>query len=1590
MHCSKTIQRLVSKRTSLFALCLSLTFPLAAQQVQTNVAVNQTAVTTQNNINEVDRPDVETLVRSGSPEVSITSQHISRLSNVHHMYLRQAIAGIEVYGTESSIHFEADGSTLLMHNNFVANLDQQLRSAAPRLSAEEAIAAVSSQMGYSLDNIELQKEEGGVQRIALYNDAGISLREIPVKLIYYYNENVGVVAAWELSVLELDSSDWWNFWVDASTGAILDKSNFFASCRFDESEDGDNHGHDHEHNDAQIKAFQKFELPTPAEKVETSGTMVAPREYTVFAMPVESPNHGDRSVVSIDDVENATASPFGWHNDGTDDYTITLGNNVYAREDTNADNSGGFSPDGGVNLEFNYTLDLNVNNNSASQEAAITNLFYWNNIIHDVLYFYGFTPAAGNFQWDNNGEGGSGSDLVIAEAQDGSGTCNANFGTPADGSIPLMQMYICGTRDGDYDNGVIVHEYAHGISNRLVGGRLNASALTNSEQMGEGWSDIYGLLLTMEPGDSGEDVRGIGTWLVGEDADGPGIRTYPYSTDFGINSLTYNDINTEAQPHGVGAVWASTLWDLTWLLVDDYGFSTDFYSVTGNVNNDAGNVQALALVTEGLALLAANPGFESGRDAILAADTAIYGGANHCAIWEAFAKRGMGASGSEGNTNNTTDGSAAFDLPTNIAGFDNSISQACLAGGLQTSLTGGFPSGGTYGGPGVNNTAGNTYSFNPATAGVGLHAITYTVNDFCNNNASTVFTEYIEVQDSDLQLTCPADMIVQADSFTSCTAQVVFDYPVPVGDLCDRTLADLSQNTNNTNTNALHCGGSQNGHARLFNLNTEGINRNYHLDGIDVKITSSTGAVPIIANIYLSSQLTGGITNYGFPVSSYVEPFASASSVVPTLVDAFHTIPMDVFLPAGSEFYVEVITPSSDPALVAYNSAGSPPANETAAGYIGSNGCGIGTYGTLASIGFGELAALIQISGSESNEYTTTQTGGPVSGSVFSAGATTVTFQTSSLTQGTSNCSFDVVVQGKPTIFDNGIWSPAVPGAGAHAVFSENYSTNTDNVSACSCEVDSGNTVTVEAGDHLDIYGNVIVNGSLIIEHQGSLRQTDDAATVANNGTINVNTTSPNLASRDFMILGSPMDGDTRNGVWNSAFLVLNHTTANFVPNPLVEALMPGAENFADDNYDNWNAYSGAITPGEGFIVRPQAGFGQPGGVFNYTYNSGTLNNGVVAFDVVYNDDPDTADPDDDKNYSPNVVANPYPSAISTADFIVANDMVDEVYFWEHITPPSSTIPGAGSMDFSMEDISMRNITGGVAATNYTGPAVNSTTYNQYIAASQGFGFKANLDEVINNGGNVNDDLIFNNSMRVVGNNDNLRGPENKDRILLAVASSEYDVKRTTLIGFLPEASPGMDRGYDSRRLATMLSIYSHLQDGSGQLGIQAREAFQTDIEVELGFSTLIDANTYYKISIEQIEGSNLAGVTVYLKDNHNPSYGLHNLSSAPYEFTSEATTQHNRFTLLFEPSEVLDTSDFLSQEIGLYPNPANDMVRIYSGQQEMSRVQIFDVQGRQIRSVELNNVSNLDLDLRNLQAAIYFVRIDTDQGSITKRVIKN
>lgn len=265
-------------------------------------------------------------------------------------------------------------------------------------------------------------------------------------------------------------------------------------------------------------------------------------------------------------------------------------------------------------------------------------------------------------------------------------TVNATFNVPST-PPPFVNL------DGDFDNGVVGHEYGHGINIRLVGGRFNSGCVGARESMGEGWADFIGKIIQLRNLENGISLNGTGTFVSGQAPDGIGIRPAPYSGDIANNPMTYelliqDNLNaTYTVPHGVGSVWAGMLMDLAWDLIAVYGFTDDIYDANGQF----GNTIALSLVVEAMKLTACSPGFVDGRNAILRADDVLYGngvagsgtGPNQCIIWSAFARRGVGLSANQGLTTSTSDGNSAFDLPATctpnflIDNGDDEIEEIC-------------------------------------------------------------------------------------------------------------------------------------------------------------------------------------------------------------------------------------------------------------------------------------------------------------------------------------------------------------------------------------------------------------------------------------------------------------------------------------------------------------------------------------------------------------------------------------------------------------------------------------------------------------------------------------------------------------------------------------------------------------------------------------------------------------------------------------------------------------------------------------------------------------------------------------------------
>ena len=543
---------------------------------------------------------------------------VTSISGVTHYYYTQTYRDIPVYNAQLQMHVTKQGEISLINNDFIPDLANKIKSIAPNVSATTAIYSAATELGIDTSLLPtLEKKLNDNRETALFQPSQIAPNGLTSKLVFIQMSASDVALAWNFQ-FQMDSG-WPDITVNAETGELI-----------------------------------------------TSFDMMKDAAYKVYGAPIESPIHTfplppeDARTLEIDP-EDPIASPDGWLSNSNG---VMLGNNVHACADSNNNNVCDTPEPVCTAGVCDFSINL-TSAPSASKSAAIANLFYWNNYIHDVQYQYGFDEVGGNFQEDNFGRGGSGSDSVNADAQD-SGNCNANFSTPTDGSNPRMQMYICDednpSRDGDFDNGVITHEYGHGISTRQVGGPSNSSCLNNTQQGGEGWSDFLALVYTAKPGDQGTDARGVGSYLVALDPD-QSIRPQRYSTDPSINSYTYASLNGLSVPHGVGSVWAQALWEVYWVLVNEHGFEEDLVNFDINDPNEAGNKRALFYVNEGLKNTACSPTHVSARDGVIAAVNNSFGGEDLCRVWAAFADYGLGIDAVSGGSNSTNP-TNGFSLPT--------------------------------------------------------------------------------------------------------------------------------------------------------------------------------------------------------------------------------------------------------------------------------------------------------------------------------------------------------------------------------------------------------------------------------------------------------------------------------------------------------------------------------------------------------------------------------------------------------------------------------------------------------------------------------------------------------------------------------------------------------------------------------------------------------------------------------------------------------------------------------------------------------------------------------------------------------------
>ncbi len=378
------------------------------------------------------------LTQQDVADIRVTDEYVTKHNGVTHVWVQQQQQGIPVFNALIGLTVTPDGKVYHVGHRFVHDLQRMANTTLPSLSASKALEMAMANIGFNGFPVPPLRNKVN-ERNWVFQGGSISKSDIPVSACYTKQADGTARLSWTMVIDQANTSDMWNIRVDAVTGLVLDKINHTQYCDAASL---------HHADDCPGHAGAPVAKPGAGQK--SAVALLMDETYNVFALPTGSPGHGTRSIVT--NPADLAASPYGWlDTDGAagPEYTYTRGNNVWAFDDSANDNTGSEaeSANGGASLNFDFPYDP-LAEPEVNKLAAITNLFYMNNKMHDITYRYGFNEAAGNFQVNNYGNGGVGNDAVSAQALDGSGTNNANFSTPADGGSGRMQMYVWNTTGG--------------------------------------------------------------------------------------------------------------------------------------------------------------------------------------------------------------------------------------------------------------------------------------------------------------------------------------------------------------------------------------------------------------------------------------------------------------------------------------------------------------------------------------------------------------------------------------------------------------------------------------------------------------------------------------------------------------------------------------------------------------------------------------------------------------------------------------------------------------------------------------------------------------------------------------------------------------------------------------------------------------------------------------------------------------------------------------------------------------------------------------------------------------------------------------
>ncbi|MEM6643861.1 MAG: hypothetical protein AAF616_12850 [Bacteroidota bacterium] len=463
--------------------------------------------------------------------------------------------------------------------------------------------------------------------------------------------------------------------------------------------------------------------------------------------------------------------------------------------------------------------------------------------------------------------------------------------------------------------------------------------------------------------------------------------------------------------------------------------------------------------------------------------------------------------------------------------------------------------------------------------------------------------------------------------------------------------------------------------------------------------------------------------------------------------------------------------------------------------------------------------------------------------------------------------------------------------------------------------VESDGILTISSDISLSVGGDITNDGSITFESGSSLVET--GASYSGNAIIFKRTSQHSMDALRHNLVGSPVAGFS------------------------LESLN-AADYFTYEEASNtWLRETGnpTMTPGQGYSV-----VGKTDLEFSGTPNSGMVSVSATASAF-------------------KMLANPYPCAVNIDQFFSENNAAlssETLWLWND--------GGSEGGERPVSDYITINSLGEVQSGG-TGSKSSSNFISGSIGSSQGFfvqtsasGTAINFTDAMKQVGNNTDDAFFRNANSEIS------------KVKLSLKNDHHFSE--VLLGFLEEASSGLDKRYDAEKFKGTTSIQLGIVNDDMILAIAGYSPLDGDKRsIDLEFTVETDGVYSFELDAKNLS----AEYQILIHDKQQNVYK--SFVDNKFEFFSSAGTFADRFSLIISPNQVLGFPSALTEKVQF--SISNNFLTIKTDL-SVKNVNIYDLQGRMVLINEgldfSGNTATVKGDFK--KGVTYVIKLDDQYAS--------